>query len=76
MVKVRDLPVINGGGKIYDGAVNNTSSAVLIENMEYVEISYLEVTNDDVFNKTDSNSDPDNIKGNNQRRIGIPYYNQ
>lgn len=66
-----DLPVINGGGKIYDGAVNNTSSAVLIENMEYVEISYLEVTNDDVFNKTDSNSDPDNIKGNNQRRIGI-----
>lgn len=65
------MPVINGGGQIYEGAVNKTSSAVLIENMEYVNVSHLEVTNDDVFNMTDSANDKNNMKGNNQRRIGI-----
>lgn len=66
-----NLPVINGGGKIYEGAVNKTSAAVLIENMEYVSVSNLEVTNDDVFNQTDLPNDPNNMRGNNQRRIGI-----
>lgn len=64
-------PIINGGGKIYEGAVNQTSSAVLIENMEYVNVSQLEVTNDDAFNLTDSADDPNNMKNNYQRRIGI-----
>lgn len=65
------IPVVNGGGKIYEGAVNNTSSAVLIENMEYVNVSNLEITNDDVFNQTDLANDPNNMRGNNQRRIGV-----
>lgn len=64
-------PVINGGGKVYDKAANNTSAAVLIENMEYVKVNNLEVTNDDVFNQTDSANDPNNNRGTHQRRIGI-----
>lgn len=56
-------PIINGGGVIYPDAANNTSAAVLIENMQHVVISDLEITNDDNFSTS--------VTGTRLRRLGI-----
>ncbi|MDC7288758.1 discoidin domain-containing protein [Blautia schinkii] len=47
-------PVINAGFKFRE--------ALLIENMEYVDVTGLELTNDDVFNETPDANDPNNRK--------------
>ena len=57
------MPVINANRQFME--------AVLIENMEYVDITGIEVTNDDAFNQTDQAGDPNNNKNNNDRRLGI-----
>ena len=57
------MPVINANRKFLE--------AVLIENMEYVDITGIEVTNDDAFNLTDKADDPNNNRNNWDRRLGI-----
>ncbi|MDO4272278.1 MAG: malectin domain-containing carbohydrate-binding protein [Eubacteriales bacterium] len=47
-------PVINAGYQFRE--------ALLIENMEYVDVTGLELTNDDVFNETTEANDPNNRK--------------
>lgn len=57
------MPVINANRKFLEG--------ILIENMEYVDITNIEVTNDDAFNLTDKPDDPNNNRNNWDRRLGI-----
>lgn len=47
------MPIINANRKFLE--------AILIENMEYVDITGIEVTNDDAFNLTDKPDDPNII---------------
>ncbi|AIY85170.1 F5/8 type C domain protein [Clostridium baratii str. Sullivan] len=57
------MPIINANRKFLE--------AILIENMEYVDITGIEVTNDDAFNLTDKPDDPNNNRNNWDRRLGI-----
>lgn len=58
-----NMPVIN--------ARREYREAILIENMEYVDVTGIEVTNDDVFNMTTSASDPNNHKDDKVRSLGV-----
>lgn len=58
-----NMPVINANREYRE--------ALLIENMEYVDVTGIEVTNDDVFNQTTDANDPNNHKNDQVRSLGV-----